>query len=190
MPIPQREMMGTGGQMGAAFIPGTFPTVGVAARMSVAKVDVGWGIVDQIYDAYYLALKEDNLPPFTPGMAEKSALINAMAKRTSQPKSTIVAWLNALYEEVRENGRDYFLSPVAADAAAVGKFDPLNHPLMTLENVAGSVGRAAGNALKPSADALTNVIKYTALGLTAAALIYGVYQGHQFLKSRKRRKKG
>lgn len=190
MPMPQREMLGSG-TLGFPFIPGTFPTVGVAARMKVNGVDLGWGMVDALYDAYYLALKDEGLAPYAPGSGKVSApLLASMSKRTSQPKGVVAAWLNALYQEVQQNGRSYFLDPVTADTAAAGQVDPVNHPLSTLETLTKSAGNAAANLVKPSADALTNVIKYTALGLAAAALIYGVYQGHQFLKTRKRRKKG
>lgn len=180
--------------MGFAYVPFTFPTAGVAGRMAQAGVTVGFGVVDSLYDAYYLALQDEGLKAYAyaPGAANKNntALLNSLAKRTGQPKGVVSAWLNALYAEVADNGRNYYLDPVTADAAAAGQFDPINHPLSTLEVVTKSVGQAAANTLKPSADALTNVIKYTALAVAAGALVYGMYTGMKIYKARKRGKRG
>jgi hypothetical protein len=189
MPISNREMSEF---MGAAYIPGTFPTVGVYARMTQAGVKTSWAEVDRLWDAYYLALSEEKIPPYGKAAsgAVKAKLLNSMAARTSLSKNTVAAWLNALVDEVNDNGRDYYLDPVTADAAAVGKFDPVNHPLETLKTLTKATGEAAGSLLKPSADALTNVIKYAAIGLVSAALIYGVYQGVTIYKATKKRKRG
>lgn len=179
--------------MGLAFVPFTFPTAGVAVRMEKALgQNVGYGIVDNLWDAYYLATTEEKLPAFNPkaGGKNAAALLNSMSKRTSIPKGMVSAWLNALYEEVQENGRDYYLDPATAEAASAGQVDPINHPLSTLETLTKSVGTSAANLVKPSADALTNIVKYSALAIVAGALVYGVYQGSKIFKARKRRKKG
>lgn len=189
MPVSNREMSEF---MGAAYIPGTFPTVGVYAIMTRSGVKTSWAEVDRLWDAYYLALKEEGIPPYGQAAsgATKAKLINNLTARTSLSKNTVAAWLNALVEEVNANGRDYYLDPVTADKAAEGKVDPLNHPMETIKTLTKATGEAAGNLLKPSADALTNVIKYAAIGLVSAALIYGIYQGVTVYKATRKRKRG
>lgn len=189
MPVSNREMSEF---MGAAYIPGTFPTVGVYARMTQAAVKTSWSEVDRLWDAYYLALSQEKLAPYGKAAsgAVKAKLINSLAARTSVSKNNVAAWLNALADEVEANGREYYLDPVTADAAAVGKVDPVNHPLETLKTLTKATGDAAGNLLKPSADAVTNVIKYAAIGLVSAALIYGIYQGVTVYKATRKRKRG
>ena len=67
VPIPEREMLRSGRGMGFAYVPFTFPTAGVAARMKVSLNQTGFGIVDSLYDAYTLALRDENLAPYNPG---------------------------------------------------------------------------------------------------------------------------
>lgn len=188
MPMSQQEMAEF---MGAAYIPGTFPTVGVYSYMTRAGVKTSWGEVDRLWDAYYLALTADKIPAYgkSAPSSVKSELINNMAARTNISKNNIAAWLNALVDEVDANGRGYYLDPVTADKAAEGGFD-INHPLESLKTVVKGVGEAAGAGLKPVADPLTNIIKYAAIGLVSAALIYGIYQGVVLYKATKKRKRG
>lgn len=177
--------------MGAAYIPGTFPTVGVASRMQLAQVRTSFAEVDRLYDAYVMAL-ESGLAPMAKGAkgTVTGPLLTAMSAQTSLPKNTVAAWLNALVQEVEENGRGYYLDPVSADKAAVGKFDPVNHPIESIKTVASGVGQAAGGLLKPVADPVTNLVKYAAIALVAGASIYAIYTFTPLFKSGKRRKKG
>lgn len=187
MAVSKREMDEF---MGAPFVPFTFPTVGVTARMKLAGVNSSWSQVDQLWDAYYLAETVDKLPPYSKdaGGQVKGAIINNLAARTSIAKNTVAAWLNALADEVAENGRGYYLDPAGAEAAAVGQVDPLNHPLESIKTIAKSTGDAAGALVKPSADALTNVIKYGALALVAGAAIYAMWEFTPLFKSKRKRK--
>lgn len=188
MPVSQRELSEF---MGAAYIPGTFPTVGVSSFMQRAGVKVSNATVDQLWDAYYLAMTEEKLAPYAkdaPG-AVKAAILNSLTKRTSLPKNTVAAWLNALADEVAANGRAYYLDPAGAEAAAVGQVDPLNHPLETVKTVFKAAGEAAGAALKPVADPLTNIVKYTAMALVAGAVIYGLWEFTPIFKAAKRSRK-
>ena len=177
--------------MGAAYVPFTFPTVGVRSFMARAGVTASNGTVDQLWDAYYLAQTEEKLAPYAKDAsgAVKGALLNSMSKRTSVPKNTVAAWLNALADEVAANGRAYYLDPAGAEAAAVGQVDPVNHPLETVKTLFKAAGEAAGAAIKPVADPLTNVIKYTAMALVAGAVIYGLWEFTPIFKAKKSRKR-
>ncbi len=177
--------------MGAAYIPFTFPTLGVGSFMARAGVNASNATIDQLWDAYYSATMEEKLAPYAKDAsgAVKAALLNSMSKRTSIPRGTVAAWLNALADEVAANGRGYYLDPAGAEAAAVGQVDPVNHPLETVKTIFKAAGEAAGAALKPVADPLTNVIKYTAMALVAGAVIYGIWEFTPLVKSKRSRKR-
>ncbi len=188
MPVTNRELSEF---MGAAYIPGTFPTVGVSSFMKRSGVNASNATIEKLWDAYYNATTTEKLAPYAkdaPG-AVKGALLNSLTKRTSESKNTVAAWLNALADEVAANGRAYYLDPAGAEAAAVGQVDPLNHPLETVKTVFKAAGEAAGAALKPVADPLTNIMKYTAMALVAGAVIYGLWEFTPLFKAKRSRKR-
>lgn len=179
--------------MGLPYVPGTFPTVGVTNFMKRAGVNTTWSEVGRLWDAYYIATVKEGLQAFNSAAGGKNAgpLLNSMNKQTGIPKNTIAAWLNALEDEVAANGRAYFLDPVTAKAAAEGQVDPINHPLESLKTIAKNVGQSAGELIKPVADPITNIIKYSALLVVGGAVIYGLYHGTKIYKATRRRgKKG
>jgi hypothetical protein len=184
--IPESEMREF---MGTAYVPGTFPTVGVYKLMVLSGVKSSWSEVDRLWDAYFLATTVDGIAPYSKAAsgAVKSALINALVKKTSLSKMTVVAFLNALEDEVNAGGGSYYLDPKGSQDASKGSFD-LFHPLESLKTVTKGVGDAIGAGLKPVTDPVTNIVKYAAIGLVSVAVIYGIFQGMQFLKKSKRRK--
>ncbi len=59
MPVSQKEINEL---MGAAYIPFTFPTVGVSSFMARAGVTASNATIDQLWDAYYLATTQQGNP--------------------------------------------------------------------------------------------------------------------------------
>ena len=173
--------------MGMAYVPGTFPTVGVYGFMTRAGVSTTWAEVDRLWDAYYLATVVEGIPPFNSKAGGKNAapLLQYMEAKTQIPRNTIAGWLNALEQEVAANGRGYYLDPVTADKAAEGQVS-VDHPLESIKTITAGVGQAAGNLLKPSLDPVTNLVKYTAIGLVSVAVIYGLFQVPKIFKKRRR----
>lgn len=192
MPVSKREMDELmGGGMGMAYVPGTFPTLGVYTLMKRSGIDTSYSEVDRLWDAYYIVTVNQGVPAFNPAGGGKNAapLLTEMGKLTSIPKGTIAAWLNALYEEVKANGRAYYLDPATAEKAAVGQVDPINHPLETVKTVLQKGGEAAGAFLKPVSDPVINILKYASIGVVGVAVIYGIYQFTPIFKASRRRKK-
>jgi len=175
--------------MGAAYIPFTFPTASVTGRMQAAGVNTNFAEVDRLWDAYYLALKNGGLAPYDKKAsgAIKAPIINSMAAQTSISKNNIAAWLNALADEAADSGYSYYIDPITSEKASEVKVD-VGHPLAAIAQVTKSVGQSTADLLRPSADAVTNVIKYAALALVAGAVIYSIYEFTPLIKGRKKKR--
>jgi hypothetical protein len=182
--------MSTRQSMGFPFVPGTFPTIGVYGFMKRAGIDTSWGEVDRLWDAYYLATVVEGIPPFNhdAGGKNAAALIDYMTTKTQIPRNTVAGWLNALSDEVAANGREYYLDPVTSKKASEAGNVSISHPLDAITNVAKSAGEAVGGFLKPTAEPLTNMIKWAAVLVVGGAVIYGVYHGSKLLKAKRKRK--
>lgn len=189
MPISQKDLYE---QMGMAYVPFTFPTVGVAGLMAKSNTVTTYAEVDMLWNAYYNAQMTGKFKPFNlsgGGQAAYQSLIDDMQGQTSSSPDTIAAWLVALAVHAETHPEDaYYLNPKASvDSSAQGNVD-WTHPLDALKSVTKSVGEAAANLTKPTLDPVTNLVKYAAIAVVGAAVIYGVYQGTKIYKSRKRRR--
>lgn len=175
--------------MNAPYIPFTFPTVTVANNMEGAGVPVSYAEVDLLWNAYFNATTKDGLSPYGgPGRggAANAAILNNIASATNLGKMKAAAFLNALFKAVTEQGQAAkYLDPAGYAKSAQGEYTL--DPIESLKTAASDIGQAAGNLLKPVADPVTNLVKYAAVGLVAAAVIYGVWNGTKIYKAAKRR---
>jgi hypothetical protein len=189
MAIPQHETLES---MGLAYVPFTFPTVAVRNNMSVALVRASNAEVDNLWQAYHEGTVKSALAPYGgPGVGGKgnADILNFIANKTNLGKDKAAAFLNGLWKAVTEQGaaRKY-LDPAGYKASQEGTYS-LN-PIESIKTAAGDLGQAAKNLLTPVADPVTNIVKYAAVGLVAAAVIYGIYHGTKVFKGARRRRKG
>lgn len=191
MPISKKDLYE---EMGMAYVPFTFPTVGVAELMSKGDgISTTYAEVDMLWNAYYNAQMTGNYKPFNlngGGQAAYQSLVDEMQRQTGSSPDNIAAWLVGLAVHAQTHPEDsYYLNPKASvDSSAQGNVD-WTHPLDALKSVTKSVGEAAANLAKPTLDPVTNLVKYAAIAVVGVAVIYGVYQGVSIYKAGKRRRK-
>lgn len=176
--------------MGLAYMPFTFPTVTVQNNMERSGVDVSKQEVDRIWEAYRIATMQDGLMPYNKDLGGANLpIIQALEAKTGYARGTIAAWLNGLEKAVKEQGMGWrYLDPAGA-AQAEKETVSLTNPLESLKTITKSVGESAANLIKPSAEPVTNILKWTAIAVVAGAVIYGGYQVSQIMKARKRGRK-
>ncbi len=173
--------------LAAAYVPLTFPTITVQNNAEISGVPLSIAEVDRLWTAYQAGLMSDpNLKPYDPAdPATFLPLFHVLETATDLTRLKVVAWLNGLYKAVNDQGYGFmWLDPRAASASG----NPLVDPLGALKAWAGDLGTATGNFLKPAADPVTNLLKWGAILVVGGAVIYGIYEGKKYFKSRKRRK--
>lgn len=178
--------------MGAAYVPFTFPTITVRNNMETAGVRVSSGEVDRLWEAYKIATVDEGLAPYNHegGGAVAVPLLASLSLATGYTKAKVAGWLNALEKAVKEQGKSWkYLDPAGA-ALSESKGYSITNPVESLKRAATDLGETAGNLLKPALDPVTNLAKYGALIVVAAAVSYGVYQGAKHFKKARRRRKG
>lgn len=169
-------------EMGLPYVPFTFPTVTVQQIAERGGVKMSNAEVERIWNAYLVAEVEGGHPPFSHDMggAKLAPLLQALEAATSLPRLKIVAWLNALEEATKAGWYTYYIDPagsVAGDKTGIGQ-------------VTGAIGTAVGNFLKPSAEPITNLVKWTAILAASGAAVYGLWHLAPFLGLRKKKRKG
>lgn len=181
----ERETMGT------PYVPFTFPTITVQNNMERSAVKISTAEVDRMWEAYRDATINGGLMPYNSESGGVNLpIIQAMEKSTGYARLKIAAWLNALEKAVKEQGHGWrWLDPAGAAQAAKDQISPLN-PLESIKTVTKSIGESAANLIRPSAEPVTNLVKWAAIAVVAGAVIYGGYQVSQIMKGRKRLRRG
>lgn len=171
--------------MGLPYVPLTFPTVTVRNNMAQTQVSASTAEVDRLWEAYKRATVVDGISPYNKDGGSNLAIIQALETATDYQRLKVVAWLNALDKAVKEQGFGWlWLDPAGAKEAG----SPLIDPVGALKRTLGDAGQAVGNFLTPVADPVTNVLKWSAVLVGGAAVIYGIYHGTKLFNGRKRRK--
>jgi hypothetical protein len=183
--VTEKELLES---MGLAYIPWTFPTITVKNNMAAGAVNVSNNEVNMLWDAYFLGTTEKKLAPFggsEVGGKGNADILNFIANQTNLGKMKAAAFLNALFKAVTTQGADkQYLDPAGKIAAQADHYS-LN-PVESLKTGLKDLGTGIGGFLKPVADPITNTVKYVAVGLVAAALIYGIYHGAKLIKLKKK----
>lgn len=175
--------------MGLPYVPFTFPTITVQQNAKRGGVNLSTSEVDRIWAAYKVATLNEGIAPFAHDAGGRNLpIIQYLEKATSLSRMKIVAWLNATEQTVNQGWGFRWIDPKAAAEAEKGSIS-LN-PIETLKTVTKGAGEAVSNFLKPSAEPLTNLIKWTAVAAASGAVIYGLWTLAPVLGLRKRKKKG
>lgn len=137
--------------------------------------------VSLLWDAYQNAVLNKGLSPFFRD-AEWVPTFNFMVQQTEYPKMTVSAFLTALRAHSQENGTLEYLDP-AQGAAAQAKAkaivkDVIAAPGNIIHTAASPVIQTAAEA----GSAIVGPLKWTAIGLAAAAALYVGYEVFTTLK--------
>ncbi len=171
--------------MGLPYVPLTFPTITVQENAKTAGVALSVAEVDKLWDVYKDAVMNRGYKAYNPATHDFLPLLQYLETTTDFTRLKVVAWLNALYTAVNDQGWGYmWLDPKAAAATT----NPIIDPIGAVKKIAGDAGTAVSNFLTPVADPLTNLLKWGAILVVGGAVIYATYEGHKYFKSRKRRK--
>ncbi len=173
--------------MGLPYVPLTFPTITVQENAKAAQVNMSVAEVDRLWSVYKDAVMNKGYKAYNPADASTFLpLLQYLETTTDMTRLKVVAWLNGLYKAVNEQGWGWmWLDPKGAADTSV---NPLIDPIGAVKKVAGDAGQAVSNFLTPVADPITNILKWGAVLVVGGAVIYAIYEGNKYFKSRKRRK--
>lgn len=183
--LKEMQQFADSGAMGTAYVPFTFPTVTVRNNMQVWNVKTSNADVDRMWEVYYnLTTTDPRLPPYNKDQAgQNTPLVQGMMKGTGLSGLEVAAFLQGLEKAVNEQGWGWrWLDPALSD-------DQTQKALGIAPNIAKTLGDTAKNLLAPTADSVTNIVKYAALAVAGGAIVYGLYTWNKS-KRRKRAKGG
>lgn len=167
--------------MNAPYVPFTFPTITVQQNAKRALVDLSTSEIDRIWAAYLVATTQKGFPPYAREAGGKNLpLIQELEKATSLRREKIVGWLNATEQTVNQGWTWYWIDPAGAQHADKA----------VIKDVFGKAGDAVSNFLAPSAEPLTNLVKWTAVAVAGGAVIYGLWTLAPLLGLGKKKRKG
>lgn len=156
-----------------------FPKATVRTIMERNHVQASNSEVNYLWKQYEALVMEKGVPPYSPDKTGGGnlAMITALEAATGYARGRVVGYLNAVVEAVRLGHSASWLDPRAAPK-----------PLETLKDITGGVGDAVGAFIKPVADPVTNIVKYAAIGIVGAGVIYAIFHGTKLYRISKRRR--
>lgn len=160
--------------MGLAFVPLTFPTTVVAARMATTGYNTSWGEVDQYWDIYKQGVVDSGIPFYKKGAGSNLDIIKFMESK-GLPRGQVVAFLNATEAAALDDGW------------GVRWINPTNENLSPVTSVVKALGEGVSAGAKPVVDTLLPVIKWASIALLVAGGAYLVWEGSKLIKRKRKR---